>query len=189
MEITFAAAGNERITVNDASRTGDASCTVEKLNNHLANKKQTNHMRHTSAPTQRVSQLNVKKRISERGSKGKKEKLNTAAKDDADKTFDSFVNYENYYRKGDDDDNTSANDSAQNKGTQTSEKQNNIDDREAYFRSRENKRIDSTVKKAQKAYYETYLKELQHETKVLVPHPPSQRPEIRKPVNTNRINR
>ena len=115
----------------------------------------------------------------------------SSSSDDADRTFESFVNYDAISTNDGSDDNYTMDGAPQSSTTLESEKRMRDDERETYFRSRESKRIDSAVKKAQQAYYETYLKELQHNTKAMVPHPPSQplRPDIRKPVNTTRINR
>lgn len=157
----------------------------EKLNNHLANKKAGRRIRHSSAPSQQVALTNTKNRSAVKGDTIKKEKQNLPIRNDADMTFESFVKFD--YRNEEDIDN-GKNDTPLSKGIPTAEQQNQ-EDRETYFRSRESKRIDSAVKKAQKVYYETYLKELQHDTKALVPHPPSQRPGIKKSINTNRINR
>ena len=156
----------------------DGPHVEQKQNNLQTNKKFVNHKRYSSAPSQNTSKTNAAKRVIAKKNTAKKE---SCAKDDAEKTFESFVTYENFYKKDDNDACSDTNDSSQSKGE--------YEDRETYFRSRESKRIDSAVKKAQRAYYETYLKELQQNTKALVPHPPSQRPKIRKPVNTNRINR
>ena len=145
-------------------------------------------MRHSSAPSQSNPQINIQTQNAERKSRAIKSNIALSSKDDADTTFEDFVNYESIYMNGW---HGNSNEASQSKGTQTTEKQNQDENRETYFRSRESKRIDSAVKKAQRAYYETYLRELQYDTKTMIPHPPSQpsRPDIRKPVNTTRINR
>ena len=168
---------------SDSACKVDASLSEQKLNNYIASKKPLNHVRHSSAPSQPTRQANSQIHNSEKKTRVSKSKVNSSFSDDADKTFESFVTYDTNDKKADS--------TAHNRDTQISERQNQDHDNETYFRSRESKRIDSAVKKAQRAYYETYLKELQQDTTPMIPHPPSQpsRPDIRRPVNTNRINR
>ena len=156
------------------------------LGNHLPSKKQMNHIRHSSAPSQRTF---------ERKSRDADENNNFLLqekrylKENADRTFEHFI------RTGApsapkvvSDDFGTVNDISKSKGTQTFE--GPFESHDEYFKSRESKRINANAKRAQKVYYETYLKELKNEeSKGIVPHPPAIRPSIKKPVNTSRINR
>eukprot|EP00795_Rhopilema_esculentum_P003129 gene3129-1432_t len=156
------------------------------LSNHLPSKKRMNHLRHSSAPSQRTF---------ERKSRDADENNNfllqekSYLKESAERTFEHFI------RAGApsapkvvSDDFGTVNDISKSKGTQTFE--GPFESHDEYFKSRESKRINANAKRAQKVYYETYLKELKNEeSKDMVPHPPAIRPSIKKPVNTSRINR
>jgi len=168
---------------------GDTPVIDQKLNNQ--NTRHFSRVRHSSAPLKSTAQSDVKMQNTEKRNRALKSKAISSSSDDADRTFESFVNYEATHMNDGNDDDCNVDGAPQSSTTLESEKRIGDDERETYFRSRESRRIDSAVKKAQQAYYETYLKELQHNTKAMVPHPPSQplRPDIRKPVNTTRINR
>lgn len=156
----------------------------QKLNNHTSPKKLTNHTRHSSAPSNSSFDASNKVTTMIKNHKTGKKVID----DDAEKTFESFVNYGNSFLKDTDTDYGSLNEISRSTGTQTVEAQEHPGRPNEYFMSRESKRINANVKRAQKAYYNSYLKELQSDVK-RIPHPPSQRPAIKKPVTTTRINR
>ena len=154
------------------------------MNNHTSPKKLTNHTRHSSAPSSTSFNTSSKVTTVIKNHKTGKKFID----DDAEKTFESFVNYGNSFLKDTNTDYGSLNKISRSTGTQTVEAQEHAGRSNEYFVSRESRRINANVKRAQKAYYNSYLKELQSDIK-RVPHPPSQRPAFKKPVTTTRINR
>eukprot|EP00794_Sanderia_malayensis_P019861 gene19861-21803_t len=158
----------------------------EKLNN-LRNVGARNHFRHSSAPLQ--SRKIVSERREADGERTKTSKT-SAKHEDADETFDSFVNYGKTLLVKSVGSDMNHNEIQRSTSTQTLE----VDGSERsskYFSQRESRRVDANVKRAQKAYYDAYLKQLckAEKTHMVTPHPPSQPPAIKKPVNTLRMNR
>ena len=114
---------------------------------------------------------------------------------DANRTFEIFVKQDDtdFDERNLADDTGRINEIFQSTGTQTVDS-TQYDGNSSYFSHRENKRVDEQVRRAQRAHYNAYLKQLsfkqeQESTQKIQRHPPSKPPAVKKPVTTQRMAR
>ena len=114
---------------------------------------------------------------------------------DANRTFEIFVKQgdTDFDKRNLADDTGRINEIFQSTGTQTIDS-TQYDGNSSYFSHRENKRVDEQVRRAQRAHYNAYLKQLafkqeQESTQKIQPRPPSKPPAVKKPVSTQRMAR
>ena len=171
----------------DKQHEANSNAQDDKIDTLAGNRK---HVRHSSAPLQRNTrhlaaslQLDTNANIDASTENGNIA-LGTFSDYDANRTFETFVGDSNSFLKTHND--STANEILRTTGTQTLE----TEERKKYFSDRESKRVDANVRRAQKAYYDAYLKQLRSDGREVRPHPPAtQPPIIKRPANTLRMNR
>ena len=114
---------------------------------------------------------------------------------DANRTFEIFVKQGgmDFDKRNLADDTRLINEIFQSTGTQTVDS-TQYDGNSSYFSHSENKRVHEQVRRAQRAHYNAYLKQLafkqeQESTQTIRPRPLSKPPAVKKPVSTQRMAR